>query len=269
MEETTTSARTDQSAETNEITEALAKAQGVFSSVHKAKTADAGSFSYSYADLSDIISMLRKPLAENGLAISHSTASGPHGLELTTKLLHSSGQWLSTALPVGGDTPQSLGSDLSYMRRYGISMVCGVAVSDDDDGAARTAEIEDYSLPAAAPPKPKAAPKPKPTTARAIKAASAPPKRVSTGGRTISEGQASMTFARMNQRCRQLGREDFSRDQINDFIHQALIESSLRNNLPEYDHLRDLPMSLFDSLLAVIETFTPPGHETFTPPGQG
>jgi ERF superfamily len=57
-----------------------------------------------------------------------------------TRLIHSSGQWLedtaSTMLSTGD--PQAVGSAITYLRRYALAAVAGVAPEDDDAEAATT-----------------------------------------------------------------------------------------------------------------------------------
>jgi hypothetical protein len=52
--------------------------------------------------------------------------------------MHTSGQWLETTatLPAGKTDAQALGSALSYLRRYMLAAVVGIATDDDDGQAA-------------------------------------------------------------------------------------------------------------------------------------
>jgi hypothetical protein len=49
-------------------------------------------------------------------------------------LLHESGQWIKSKLkmPVEKVTAQSIGSTITYGRRYGLSAITGIAQYDDD-----------------------------------------------------------------------------------------------------------------------------------------
>jgi hypothetical protein len=69
-------------------------------------------------------------LAKHGL--SFVTLPGP-GI-LTGLLLHASGQSLTASLPIGGGSPQQVGSSLTYMRRYLLGCMTGIVTDDDDDG---------------------------------------------------------------------------------------------------------------------------------------
>jgi hypothetical protein len=131
-----------------ELSAALAKAQGAFAPVTKSKTAqvrsDKGNYSYTYSTLDELIAATRPALSANGLAcIQHARTDGQR-VVVVTELLHTSGQRLAfpeimIALPAGG-TPQSIGSALTYARRYSLSASLGVAAEEDDDGQAATAD---------------------------------------------------------------------------------------------------------------------------------
>jgi hypothetical protein len=131
-----------------ELSAALAKAQGAFAPVTKSKTAqvrsDKGNYSYTYSTLDELIAATRPALSANGLAcVQHARTDGQR-VVVVTELLHTSGQRLAfpeimIALPAGG-TPQSIGSALTYARRYSLSASLGVAAEEDDDGQAATAD---------------------------------------------------------------------------------------------------------------------------------
>lgn len=115
---------------------ALAKAQAGFGAVTRSrtvtvKTKTGGSYTFSYAPLDAILGIVREPLAKNGLAV---TQLLDHG-SLVTLLLHESGSYLTarTALP---DTPdiQAYGSAVTYLRRYALQSLLGIAAEEDDDG---------------------------------------------------------------------------------------------------------------------------------------
>jgi hypothetical protein len=124
-----------------DLATALAKAQGSMGELQRTLTATiptkkGGQYSYSYAPLDACYHACRKPLADNGLSIVQSFTADP--LEITTTLLHESGQWLESTLPLtpNEDTAQALGSVITYMRRYTLMPLVGLAAETDDDGAA-------------------------------------------------------------------------------------------------------------------------------------
>ncbi len=134
---------TEQSAQINELATALAKAQGAFTAIPKTKEAKVsmtkgGEYRYKYADLADTLDVVRKPLADNGLAIIQSPAQLERGvIAVTTMLVHASGQWIKStlALDARDATPQSVGTIVTYARRYALSGMLGLATDDDTDAA--------------------------------------------------------------------------------------------------------------------------------------
>lgn len=125
-----------QSNEINELVSALAKAQSEISPAIKDSLNP--HFKSKYADLSSVWEACRGPLSKNGLAVIQTTEMIADKLTVVTTLAHSSGQWMKSHLPVLSltNTPQALGSALTYMRRYSLSAITGVAPGDDDDGEA-------------------------------------------------------------------------------------------------------------------------------------
>jgi len=128
------------------IIEALCKAQGKFGTVAKDRVADItssrGSYKYGYATLASVIAAVRPALNEQGIVLVQSAniLNGERAvlLQVDTRFIHTSGQWLGSVLrlPLGDATPQGMGSLLTYLRRYGLSALAGVASEEDDDGQA-------------------------------------------------------------------------------------------------------------------------------------
>ena len=97
-------------------------------------------FNSSYADLTSIIKVIKKPLSDNGLSFVQLpiTSEGGKGVGVITMLMHNSGQWLQGEylLPMDKITPQGAGSCLSYSRRYALQALLGIPAVDDDSEAA-------------------------------------------------------------------------------------------------------------------------------------
>jgi possible recombination protein, phage associated len=89
-------------------------------------------FKSKYASLADILDVIQKPLSECGLSIMQM----PKGdNELETILMHNSGEWILSSYvmrPVKND-PQSIGSCITYQRRYAIGSILNLNIDDDDD----------------------------------------------------------------------------------------------------------------------------------------
>ncbi len=127
----------------NELAAALAKAQGEIRNPGKDKTATVemktgGKYTYQYGDLAGITDALRKPFADNGLCHVQFVSNDPGEVHITTRIMHASGQWIesSMTMPVSDHRPQTLGSAVTYGRRYSLGALAGIASEQDDDGAA-------------------------------------------------------------------------------------------------------------------------------------
>jgi hypothetical protein len=122
----------------DKLAAALAKAQAEIVGAEKSRTNPA--FKSKYATLADVWDACRKPLTANGLSVVQLVRATSGGVEVETKLLHTSGQSLSATLgvPVDKNTAQGIGSAITYARRYGLSAMVGVCPDEDDDGHAAT-----------------------------------------------------------------------------------------------------------------------------------
>lgn len=121
-----------QSEQINELAESLSKAQGLIEGA--AKDSKNPFFKSSYADLHSVMACAREPLASNGLSVVQPTQVIDGQLCLITMLMHKSGQWIKSVMPLvlAKNDPQSVGSALTYFRRYCYASLCGVAQMDDD-----------------------------------------------------------------------------------------------------------------------------------------
>jgi len=121
----------------NELASALAKAQAAMHGA--AKSAENPFFKSKYADLAAVVEACREALTTNGIAVVQSpTTDGPH-VSLETWLIHSSGQFMAGTVTATAkdDSPQSVGSAVTYLRRYALQSFAGVAPEDDDAEAAQ------------------------------------------------------------------------------------------------------------------------------------
>lgn len=107
-------------------------------------TSDKGNYSYKYADLSDVSAVVLPALAAHGLSFSSKPTLTDDGRFVLAYVLRHEidGEDAGTyPLPSNG-TPQSIGSAISYARRYVLSAISGVAPDEDDDGQAANAQHE-------------------------------------------------------------------------------------------------------------------------------
>lgn len=120
-----------------ELAKALAKAQSQITGA--TKDSENPFFKSKYADLGAVWDAIRKPLTSNGIAVLQTTAAGPDGsVRIITSMVHESGEWMRGELEIKPTKPdpQSLGSAITYGRRYALQAIAGVAPEDDDGNAA-------------------------------------------------------------------------------------------------------------------------------------
>ena len=121
-----------------ELATALCKFQG---SVEKIKKTSTNPFFKSkYANLADILDVIREPLSDAGLSFVQ-FPKGQH--ELETMLMHVSGEWMTETYqmtPTKND-PQGLGSVITYQRRYALGAILGLNIDEDDDGNKASAKV--------------------------------------------------------------------------------------------------------------------------------
>jgi ERF superfamily protein len=137
---------TERSEQINELAAALAKAQAKFKHVSKDKTAKiemraGGSYTYRYADLGNTWDTGRAALTENGLSVVQSPSYEDGWLSLETMLLHASGQFICSTMKTRAseNDVKSLGSAITYLRRYAFAAMIGLVADEDDDGDASNA----------------------------------------------------------------------------------------------------------------------------------
>ncbi len=117
---------------------ALAKAQGDI--VGATKDRENPHFKSGYASLASTWEACREPLSKNELAVLQPVAVDGVKVKITTLLVHSSGEWIEETLVMVAalNTPQGIGSAITYGRRYGLGAMVGVAPEDDDGNEAST-----------------------------------------------------------------------------------------------------------------------------------
>lgn len=95
-------------------------------------------FKSRYADLASVWDTCHLLLGKHGLAVSQLPSLDGDRLVLTTMLMHSTGEWLSSDLLMTPNKmdPQAVGSALTYARRYALCAILGVVADDDDDAEA-------------------------------------------------------------------------------------------------------------------------------------
>ena len=90
-----------------------------------------------YADLNEVVRVVKEAFQARNFAINHIQFSNEHGDFLKTIFEHTSGKTWETSVRLlyKPNDMQSLGSAITYARRYGLSQLAGVISGNrDDDG---------------------------------------------------------------------------------------------------------------------------------------
>jgi len=144
------------SQENTNIATALAKSWGELETPKhnvtvKVSLKSGGSYSFDYTDLNGIFEAARKVFRENGISViqnsyTESTEHGPLAC-VETMFLHSSGEWVKS-LPLkfpAATGMQDFGGQITYMKRYSLSAMLGIATEKDDDANGASGNTYDYS----------------------------------------------------------------------------------------------------------------------------
>ncbi len=151
---------------TPKLAAALSAAQGEMGAA--AKDSKNPFFNSKYADLASVWEACRGPLSKHGLAViqkpttrligtpepfSRKTRSGEERFEVkaitevtvTTILLHDSGEAVDDSLSclLAESGPQPVGSAITYLRRYGLMAMVGIAPDDDDGNEAQPRDSQE------------------------------------------------------------------------------------------------------------------------------
>lgn len=122
--------------ETSSLASALAAFQLELPTLGKGNVANTGTYSYRYADLADVSTLVLPLLAKQGLSFSAKPTIDEQGrFVLAYALRHVSGDSDCGSYPLPSGTPQQVGSAITYARRYALCAVSGIAPDEDDDGS--------------------------------------------------------------------------------------------------------------------------------------
>ena len=111
---------------------------GAVSLIEDAKRTESA-HNYDYADLAGVLAAARPALIANELAVLQPPSTTVEGrICVTTRILHSSGEWMESDISLSPETlnrsnvAQATGSVITYLRRYSLAGVMGIAQIDDD-----------------------------------------------------------------------------------------------------------------------------------------
>ena len=128
-----------QSESIKNLAAAMAAAQGEMGAA--TKSASNPFFKSKYADLGSVIEAVKPHFAKHGLSYVQFPVTGESSVGVTTRLMHSSGEWLEQEyfIPLGKMDAQAAGSAITYARRYALQSIAGIPAEDDDGNAATQA----------------------------------------------------------------------------------------------------------------------------------
>ena len=118
--------------------ENICKAFVKFQSEFKGMKPDSSNpfFRSTYISLDGILETVRPILAKNGLAVIQEATGDGDYIFVKTKLIHESGEMIETEVlkmkPQKND-PQSMGSCITYSKRYQLAALLGICECIDDD----------------------------------------------------------------------------------------------------------------------------------------
>lgn len=121
---------------TPELFAALAKAQAEVENATKGSVNP--HFKSKYADLAEVYNTVRPTFAKHGLGLLQGPTFDGAMVSVETIITHSSGGFVSSVascVPAKTDA-QGIGAATTYLRRYGLAAMTGVAQEDDDGQSA-------------------------------------------------------------------------------------------------------------------------------------
>ncbi|SDI14465.1 ERF superfamily protein [Alteribacillus persepolensis] len=150
--------------ETNtKIAPALVKAWGEIENPKhnarvKVKSKKTGTeYTFNYTDLKGIFDEAKRVFKDNGITIVQNaytdTVEGRKFVSVETMLLHSSGEWVKSQ-PLQFEAPsgmQDMGGYITYMKRYSVSAMLGIATEEDDDANGASGNDYQYQSKTASP----------------------------------------------------------------------------------------------------------------------
>lgn len=95
-------------------------------------------FNSKYVPLENVVDSIVKASKDNGLSFSQFAETDENGnICVSTLVMHNSGEWIQypkLRMKPEKNTPQSLGSAITYAKRYALSAIFGITSDEDSDG---------------------------------------------------------------------------------------------------------------------------------------
>lgn len=100
---------------------------------------DSKGYGYSYTSFESLVRYLRPLLTKHGLGFIQTSTTEGDRIGVTTRLIHKSGEWVEDTFTVPlvalakMNDYQVAGSAITYLKRYGLSAIVGIASDEDAD----------------------------------------------------------------------------------------------------------------------------------------
>lgn len=95
-------------------------------------------FKSKYVPLENVVEAITESASKNGLSFTQFPSSDEAGnVTVGTLVMHSSGEWIEydpIKMKPAKNDPQSIGSAITYAKRYALSAIFGITSDPDDDG---------------------------------------------------------------------------------------------------------------------------------------
>jgi hypothetical protein len=132
---------------TPELNKAIALAKLDFPKILANRTVNAGKYSFTYAELEEIISAITPALSTNGLVLISQIQQNGTQLILCTSIRHSSGEFVESHYPLPNNfaDPKQLGAAISYGRRYNTMCLLEISTIEPSDANAVAEQQRRYA----------------------------------------------------------------------------------------------------------------------------
>lgn len=115
----------------DKLSTALFALQGKLEPITRSKVVKTGKYEFRYAPLDAITEVLKPLMQAQGLMIAQAVDADV----LTTRLMHTSGQWMQSETFLNREhaSMQGFGGEVTYKRRYALSALLGIVSDEDTD----------------------------------------------------------------------------------------------------------------------------------------
>lgn len=131
----------------SELAAALVKVQAELPTIAKGEKGEVRKdgkllYTYDYADLTAVSAAIMPVLSKHGLAFTAWPTLDDGRFVLAYALVHEAGEERTGTYPLpASGTPQQIGGNITYARRYCLCAVTGIAPGGDDNDAAGATEV--------------------------------------------------------------------------------------------------------------------------------